>query len=432
MNIGDMIYRMCPALCPVLRDMYHWLKWGWLCCNTIPQVRKNYQNVLSRLRKEAHNRKMRVLFLLDENAKWKCQRVYELMENSSLFEPFVALTKGDMHFEMSHEEFVAKFNENKSFCDRHNLRYIEAYSCEDDEALDLSAFAPDIVFYPHSWQLPECQEVKKVSRFALTCYVPYYVFFYDAPAMDSQRPLHLEIFRHFLPNDQWVNYFIRKSHGFMFAGEMVGTGHPMLDLYAADLSDAGELVIYAPHWSVPNKIKPSECYSTFLHTGEIILDYAKKHPDVKWCFKPHPTLRKTLECCPGWTKERIDRYYNEWEALGVACYTGDYPELFRKSYAMITDCASFLTEYSAMGKPLIHLISDNSLFRPGNPSLPLLNSFYKVREPDELIPMLDKVLLRHEDPHREARQKALKSMNIIDSHASENILRHLENLIFCS
>ena len=429
MSIGDIIYRTCPFLCPPLRCAYHWFKWGVSSCCSLRRIRKNYGVVLQRLRAEARHRKLKVLFLFDENSKWKCQRVYELMEKSILFEPTIALTKGDVDYELTHEEFVAKFNANRDFCARRNLRYVEAYSCERDEALDLSAFSPDIVFYPHTWQLPQCQETLRVSQFALTCYVPYYVLFYDAPAMDSQRPLHQSVFRYFLLSDEWIRYFKRKSHGFMFAGEMVGAGHPILDLYKAGSAESGELVIYAPHWSVPNKIKPSECYSTFLRTGEIILDYARKHSDIKWCFKPHPTLRKTLEFCPGWTKERIDRYYGEWESLGVACYTGDYPELFRKSYAMITDCASFLTEYSAMDKPLIHLVSDKSHFRPGEPTLPLLNSFYQVRKQEELIPVLDKIILRREDPNRGARQKAAREMNILDSHASENIVRYLENLI---
>ena len=429
MNIGNMIFRAFPSLCPALRIGYHWLKWGWMSCGIIPQTRRNYQEQLSRLNVESRRRKIKVLFLFDENSKWKCQRLYELMERSSLFEPVVALTRGDIDWELPQEEFVRKFEGNKRFCERHNLRYVEAYVCESNQAVELSAFSPDVVFYQHPWQLPQCQEVRNVSRFALTCYVPYYVIFYDATEMDAQRPLHQLVFRYFLINNDWVSHFNCKRHGFPIAGQMVGTGHPMLDLYEGQKPNSGDVVIYAPHWSVPNKIKPTECYSTFLDTGELVLKYAKEHSDVKWCFKPHPSLRRTLECCPGWTKKRIDKYYGEWESIGEACYTGDYPEIFKRSCVMITDCTSFLIEYSTLDKPLIYLISNKSRFAPGKPNLRLINTFYQVRKQEELIPMLDKIILRREDPNREARQKAAREMNILDSHASENIVRHLENLI---
>lgn len=55
-----------------------------------------------------------------------------------------------------------------------------------------------------------------------------------------------------------------------------------------------------------------------------------------------------------WSKEKIDRYFNEWDKLGQVV-EGGYMELFKYSDAMIHDCGSFILEYHATGNPVLYI-----------------------------------------------------------------------------
>lgn len=429
MRVRDYICRAIPCMYSILNPYYHWMSWIVQSCGEIQRVKRNYKKVLHRLRTQVRDKKIKVLFLLNENSKWKCQRVYDLMEESSIFEPVIALTKADIDWSLANSEFKAKYLENIRFCDRRRLRYVEAYLIEHDRAVDLSIFSPDIVFYPHPWLLPPIQQPQVVSRFALTCYVPYYVICFGDPMSDSQQFLHRFVYRYFLLNKEWVDYFSEKRHKFPVAGEWVGAGHPILDLYQDHHGEIGELVIYAPHWSIPIKGMKCELHSTFLDTGEYMLEYAKKHPEIKWCFKPHPTLKNRLSLHPEWTEDRISAYYAAWEKIGMACYTGEYPDLFAKSRVMITDCCSFLMEYSALNKPLIYLVPRDGRIKFGKPTIPLSQTFYHAKTIPQLEAALDCIVLKNLDPNASRRNGVIRELSISNSRASEAIVQHIVDLI---
>ena len=119
-------------------------------------------------------------------------------------------------------------------------------------------------------------------------------------------------------------------------------GSPSLDVIK-DIKSDKNYVIYAPHWTINHE--NTIAYSTFKETGKFILEYAQKHPEFNWIFKPHPLLKKALLDNVFMSEEEINSYYSAWESLGQACYNGDYFELFNNSQLMITDCCTFLMEY---------------------------------------------------------------------------------------
>ena len=272
--------------------------------------------------------------------------------------------------------------------------------------------------------MPDCQQPNVVSEFALTCYIPYYVVCHDAAYLDAQRRFHTLLYRYFTTNKYWCAYFLKKSHGFPLAGEFVGLGHPMLDLFAdtGEKFNRDDLVIYAPHFSI---LKVAERYSTFLENGEFMLEYAMRHPEMNWCFKPHPNLRRMLELVAKWPKEKVDNYYAAWERVGVACYTGEYPELFMRSRALITDCSSFLMEYSAVNRPLIHLLRKDAEYRLAEPCLRLSDSFYKAKNLKEFEHILKEVVEDFRDPNREKRKAAIEELNLWHVRCSDRIADYL-------
>ena len=395
----------------------------------VPVVEKAYKETLARLRKEARERKLRVLFISSDCSKWKVQSLFDRLKASDRFEPLVALSVYGWHDDLASAE--GRLETGRTFFADRGMPVVYAYDTTNHRAVSLKTFRPDIVFYDQPWDVFPEHDPVRVSSFALTCYVPYMVPNLTIVDADCAMAFHRTIFRHFILSEGWAD-LCRKVRGERtVAGEIVAAGHPMLDaLNQASVSADGDLVVYAPHWSFPHKDNPNILgISTFLWTGRAMLEYARRHPEIKWAFKPHPVLKGALIKSGVMTEFEVDAYYRGWEKIGEFCYTGNYPELFRRSRAMITDCASFLTEYASTGKPIVRLISPHAKLHPCELSERLYSTYYQVRKIEELEPVLDDVLVRRNDPNRAARQAAAKAMNLTGTDAAGNIVRHLEELI---
>ena len=422
------VRKMFPNLYAFYVQFRHHQKW-WKYRGLIRNTKENYKAAVERVSsKISHGQKVRVLFLISECSKWKCQSLYDQFSRSAEFEPIVVFTRTDMQDGTPKEYLVDRFEQLRSFFGKRGVRYVEAYSIDEDKAIDLTMFNPDIVFYSTYWLIPECQQPQEVSKYAITCYVPYFLVCHDAAQIDAQRLAHLLVYRYFATDKTWIDYFRRKSWGLPYAGEFIGLGHPMLDVFAEAKREFGrdDLVIYAPHFSILNY---GEQYSTFMETGRFILDYAKLHPEINWCFKPHPHLRRILVSVAKWSKEDVDAYYGEWETIGSACYDADYPSLFMRSRALITDCSSFLMEYSAVNRPLIRLVRNDSKYKTAKPCQRLFDSFYNVWNLDELRGTLKLILEDFSDPHVREREAAVSALNLWHVRCAEKIVSYMREIL---
>ena len=424
-----------------VRWLYHFIRvdriLGWwdvhIANKMVPVVRNRYENRLSELRK-CRDRSIKVLFLVSDSSKWKMQSVFDAMKNSSRFEPCVAVNLWGWHESLKCAEEEAK--STSSFFDRNKMQVVSAWDFDRHEPIPLSRYNPDIVFYGQPWDLHADHMPNEVSRYALTCYVSYAVTTIDLMACDVAMSFHRYLFRYFMQSSGWTEYAKQLRHGLSLSGEVIPTGHPMLDVFRRHDVSKENLdgpVVYAPHWSFPHRDNPNPLnISTFLWNGNAILSFAKRHPQIKWAFKPHPVLRNMLLKAGVMTVDEVDAYYGEWAKLGECCYDGDYAELFMRSRAMITDSGSFLTEYACTGRPVVRLISADAKIHPCELSEKLLSTYYKVSKIEDLEPVLDELLVKGNDPNREARQSAAKAMNLTGIDAAGNIIRHLEELIFKS
>ena len=158
------------------------------------------------------------------------------------------------------------------------------------------------------------------------------------------------------------------------------------------------------------------------------MNFAKQHPEIKWAFKPHPTLKVILRSI-GWPEKMVENYYSEWEKIAKCCYDASYIDLFNESRALITDCASFLIEYFCTGKPIIHLLPLNSRIRPARPSAEIFNTFYQVRKQRDLKKYLDDVILKGNDRNLNERLELLQKSGLKDSNAAKNIIDDLTKSI---
>lgn len=421
------------------RRVYHIFRIGKFCgfwestkvdfC--VPGLKRSYAEKLRSLRGQ-RSRKVRVVFLVSESSKWKVQSVYERLSQDARFDIIVVVSLYGWHDDLSSAEAMAR--QTYSYFSERGMHVRYAYSFEKHAPVSLEEFSPDIVFYDQPWDVFPCHSPNVVGRFALTFYVDYGVPNLAISVVHCALPFHRMLFCHYTVSRQWTDLANQICRRFKMAGEMVPTGHPMLDEFSDcdfDKTPRNGCVVFAPHWSFPHHDNPNTMdLSTFLWTGLPILDYARRHPERKWAFKPHPVLRGMLIKSGAMSKEDVEAYYKAWEAIGECCYSGDYPSLFKRSSAMITDSSSFLLEYACTGRPLIRLVNRNQKAKFCQLSQPLFNTYYQIRSPEELEPVLDKIVLRGEDPNREARLAAAKAMNLTGVDAAGNIVAHLEKLIW--
>ena len=111
------------------------------------------------------------------------------------------------------------------------------------------------------------------------------------------------------------------------------------------------------------------------------------------------------------------------------CNSGDYVDLFAKSKTLVTDCASFLIEYFVTGKPVIRLVSTKSNVKATEFSQNIFNTFYNIKNNDELVNVFKNVLEENNDYLKAKRLCALEETGLLNGNAAENIRKDMENFL---
>ena len=397
---------------------------------------RNYKHVLKRIRQKANSEKIKVLFLVGEPAKWKCQKLYEVMRDSEIFEPIVGLTAWNLQSEkfLPKDEDLDEFHRHaEAFFKSIGDKCVRTYTLFPRKTIELSTFSPDLVFYSEPWGPLKLQEPEVVSKYALTFYVPYFVPSHGNIKYEGHLEFHRFLYAYICMNEAWAKLFRDSWRWWECTTCFIGLGHPALDFFGMKTNDtSNEYIIYAPHFPIPHPNAKGRYvfpFATFPWSGKALLEYAKSHPEQKWVFKPHPILREYLEEYGFMSHDEVEDYYKAWETIGIAKYDSAYQDIFLHSRVLITDSCSFLTEYGATGKPIIHLKRRDTGVNPLPPSKKVFDTFYDVYDLDQLQKTLTLVIESRYDPKYAERQKAITEANISDGHASDQIVNYLKRLL---
>jgi len=381
-------------------------------------IKKNQKRVLKKLKNKTP---LNVIFYVYDETKWKSQSVYDLMEKDKRFNPKIIVTKncaveGNQNFQTA--ENVKKcyeFFKSKGM----NVEY--GYDIQQDDFIPFEKLTPeaDIIFYSHPWYVYKTQGPVMCSKFALTFYVPYFI-----PASEQWHEyglrFHKYIYRHYIPTDLTKDFYAKNMTDNPESLKVVG--HPILDEILSRNTNlpARKYIIYAPHWTVCGD---NLRYSAFDWSGYKILEFAKSHPELNWVFRPHPLLYKFILTSEFMTKDEIDNYFNEWKSIGIYSDGGDYIDLFKQSYAMITDCGSFLTEYFVTEKPMIHLISSELKENAVINEIDKTN--YTAHNVEELNQHLNDLILNKNDYKKDARIKLLDKLQLKNNNSAKRIIEDI-------
>lgn len=394
-------------------------------------LRLKYVRTICRLRRNYGRRKIVVAFCVSEISKWKSQILYDRLAQTNTYQPVVFVYPSPLDF--GHKEFSveALLDEKYAFFADKDMDVVKTWDVVSNQCILPEEAQPDIIFYQQPWDIPPFPSPSKIADLALTFYIPYYLINNFNVELELRQSLHRQVFGHIVQNEDVVSFFESKQKRNHYGGQLLGLGHTIVDnLTTRMFSEEPDYVIYAPHFSFPAiGVKRDVTYSTFLDNGKLILEFAKQHSEIKWVFKPHPRLKFELKHTGIWSDEDVESYYSDWARIGIVCESPDYIEHFQKSSAMITDCGSFLTEYSCMDKPLIRLYyhKDNL---PPNPMLEkLYSTFYYAHNNDELMALLEQVICQHQDPNKDCRHEEIVHLGLNRSDASERIIEYIDSLL---
>lgn len=388
---------------------------------------KRYAKILKRIKNKKSP--IKVIFLVSENQKWGYQNLYDLLANDERFEPIILISLlKSVH--QGNDKTRCNLKENYDFFKSRNMNV--EYCYKKDNYITLKKFKPDIVFYEQPWDLPHNYLPKEISKFALTCYVPYGLGLFEYN--ENYSNFHKTLWRYFIDSELNKKNFIKYDK--LASKNCIVTGYPKLDCYFKKINpfynslwkDVNKKkIIYAPHHSFE---KDGLNLATFKKNGLFILELAKKFSETTWIFKPHPRFKMAIIANSIFSKNEIENYYKEWEKIGNIYTKGEYIDIFRTSDLMLTDCGSFLGEYLPTEKPIIRLINSNSA-KLNNLGNIINDSLYCANSNKDLETIFKKLIHENHDEKKLKRiaakeliiNKNSSSSNIIYQHLIENIIR---------
>ena len=381
---------------------------------------ENYACKLTKLRQDFGRRKLKVGFLVCEQAKWQYQSLYDEFARSPYFEPEVLVTE----MIISHrgkQNFYKTIDDCYNFFCSLGLNVRWAYDRAHKRYLTADELGVDILFYQQPWELADCQHPVIVSKSALCCYSPYGMHLVEL-ADNYNRQFHLNLWQMFVENEWVIEHFGQQIK--QKITNCVAIGYPKLDVYVNPVKPAAglkPLIIYAPHHSF---VAHGLACATFENTGAAILQLARQYQDqVDWVFKPHPRFKTAVIKNKIMTEAEIDDYYAAWQKIGTIYEGGDYFGLFMRSSGMITDCCSFLGEYLPAGKPLFHLAGRENNFNDWAKSL--ICGYYEISDITALSKEFERVIIRRDDYKKDERLSKIPLL--FDPHVktAQKIVNHL-------
>lgn len=327
------------------------------------------------IRKLKKKEKLRVAFVVSGIPVWCGDELYNLLDKSELFEPYIYVFLHNIG--QSVKMMLDEYDEHvKVFRDK-GMRVIDTINRAEGIIYTWEQIGefPDICIWTTPWiyaHVPQ-QCFTEYPLSTIHTYIPYgYILANneenDYVQMQYNYEFHNLVWKIFAENAIAVE--MAEKYAFTGKENTVYTGAPKMDVFFESLnSDPWEdvintcgnknakRIIYAPHHSM--QAGGNILWATFQDNYRIILELAKKYEnDTVWLFKPHPAL-KFKSIYVGLFKDETewDAYVQEWRDLknGMVYEGADYPPFFRCSDAMILDCASFIAEYLYVNKPALFL-----------------------------------------------------------------------------
>ena len=383
-------------------------------------------------------KKIKVIFLIPESAKFGMESIYYSMLESEIFDPYILVVHPRDNFFDENQTYFKEAVESYNLFKERGYRTLFAYNMENMKAIDIENFKPDIIFInnPNMFSFGVFKNININLKY-LTCYINYSInvaslddYHYNNSSINTCYKMFAE------------TYYCYKKHMNINNGfNTVLTGYPKLDSYKKDIKECiipkkidngNKIVIYAPHWTIgkTDMIR----LGTFNLYHKYFMKLLKENPNINFVFKPHPDLRYRIIDSKIMDIEYYENYIKEWDNSnnGIYISDGEYIDLFRKSSCLITDSGSFIAEYLPSENPCIYLINpekENLIENTFNDfAKPIVNSYYLCYNEKDINKYFNEIIINENDYMKDKRLNLIKDSFINIGSAGKIITEYLSDI----
>lgn len=382
-------------------------------------------------RKVKQGEKVKVVFICQVPYIWGCmESVYEAAIKDERFEATILAIPNNWDTEeISFEAY--------DFCTEKGYQVINAYDSSNNSFFDLEKFEPDYVFFPrpYDYYLPLHYRSGSVSKYSKTCYIGYGYVAEGGEVLETcyDRAFTSNCYFVFAENDSTREYSVSNHKLSVILGlrRIVKTPFPRFDLlfkwnncepehWIIKKENVNKRIIWTPRWTTDEALGGTN----FFAYKDFFLDYAKRHVDCEFLFRPHPLAFKHFIECGKMTQEQVDEYKRicqEMENIQLD-ERKEYLDSFASADILVSDMSGVVEDFLVTGKPLV-FCSYNQEFNKASERL--LEAFYIPHNVEELTQILEK-LIRDEDPKKELRKKLVEEiLGSTDGMNGERILDYI-------
>ncbi len=413
------------------------------------KIKSYLENInLHRLRKQD---KITVGFIANYSSTWIGDGLYQLLEKSERFEPYVFLISN--HNGQSEELIKEEYRQNLKFFRERNLWVVQTLDLNTGKQYtwEEMGIKPEVCIWLTPWidLFREHFYLLNYSLDTLHTYIPYGFMI----AENENENFVYHQYNQYIHNMAWMNFEesqvavdMAKKYAFVGDSNAVYTGYPKMDAFYEKLDEEeyiwnkllqevgnpkAKKIIWAPHHTLDEQ-EPVH-FSTFAANYMLMLELAEKYQnETVWVVKPHPQLKyKAIKAGIFSDVNEWNTYEQRWRNLKNAeiMDEGMYDRLFKDSDAMILDSVSFLAEYLYVHKPLLLLRRTGQFFNDFGKELVKIHYSADGADGCAIEEFVINVVLKENDEKREERERFFE--NNLDykkmggRNAAENIYAQL-------
>lgn len=423
-----------------LRQVFLFFVYLWQCLLYYPQnieisfVQHRYKRILRRLQaKASKNEKIAVGFYVIYDSIFAFRPLFEKMLQDDFFDPYIVIAS---------DTFRGKINEIKrakqayeSLVQKYGSeRILLGFDYQNDTYSDLSDRFDIIAFsYPYdNW-------THKFSKLEYLCHKNVLTIFTSYSYSVTRHTRHIYklkftnlIWRMFVENESILTE--GKKYSRCQGNNLYAIGYVKMDDLPESIPHKQKTIIISPHYTVASYCKEYLQLSNFLQYAQFFQELPKKYPNIFFVFRPHPMLLDSLVRENVWTKNEVDAYMQTLLSNENMFFSdgGDYFDLFASSDGIINDCGSFTGEYMLTGKPGCFMLRNDDEIKVEFIEFGqrILEHYYKAYSEEDIINYIDNVVLKGEDPLKEAREAFVENeMKINYKNVSNCIIQYLKQQI---